>query len=82
MRANRIDSTILGPSQDSAIADYLRDLFLGVGDRIALVLKRNAAGMTPRPAMCWPIGSTRRHQRHPRWLSGVVVEPGTVGVRW
>ena len=67
------------------IAVYVRGLFLRLGDGIALVLKRDAAGMTRRPAMCWAGSqacSTRRHQRDQRWLSGVVVDPGTVGVRW
>ena len=31
-------------------------------------------------ATCRSIDSTRRHQRHQRWMSGVVVDPGTVGV--
>jgi hypothetical protein len=63
------------------LADYARGFFWGLGIAIAL-LKRKAAGMTPRPAMCWTSCSTQRHQRHERWMSGVDVDPGTVGVRW
>jgi hypothetical protein len=64
-------------------AAYARGLFWGLGDAIALILKRKAiAGTMPRPAMCWTDCSTQRHQRHERWMSGVVVDPGTVGVRW
>lgn len=76
-------------SLNALLADYARGLFLGLRKAFALILKRNAAGTaamrwcpTPRPAMCWTSCSTLRHQRHPRWLSGVVVDPGTVGVRW
>jgi hypothetical protein len=36
-------------------------------------------GMTPVAAMC-PSYSASRSQRHQRWMSGVVVDPGTVGV--
>jgi hypothetical protein len=43
----------------------------------ALVLKRMPAAAMP--AMC-SIISNRRRQRDTRWLSGVVVTPGTVGV--
>jgi hypothetical protein len=53
-------------------------------------LKRTLAGslairmyaiseMTPAPATC-PSYSATRFQRHQRWMSGVVVDPGTVGV--
>ena len=34
---------------------------------------------TPAPATC-PSYSATRFQRHQRWMSGVVVDPGTVGV--
>jgi hypothetical protein len=62
-------------------SDYARGLFWALGEAFALILKRKAtAGMTP--AMCWTSCSTQRHQRHQRWMSGVVVDPGTVGVRW
>jgi len=53
-------------------------LFLSRGYWYALSLKRMPAAMTP--ATCWDI-TNRRHQRHQRWTSGVVVvDPGTVGV--
>lgn len=48
-------------------------------------LKRTPAGslafgeMTPIAATC-PSYSGNRQQRHQRWMSGVVVDPGTVGV--
>jgi hypothetical protein len=60
-------------------------LFMSRGYWQALSLKRMPAAMTPAtiPAdmgTCWTI-SNRRHQRHERWMSGVVVvDPGTVGV--
>jgi len=63
-------------------AAYARGLFWGLGKGLALVLKRAFAGTMPRPALCWTSCSTQRHQRHERWMSGVVVDPGTVGVRW
>jgi hypothetical protein len=37
------------------------------------------SGLTPAPATC-PSYSATRCQRHQRWMSGVVVDPGTVGV--
>jgi hypothetical protein len=53
-------------------------LYLSRGYWCALSLKRMPAAMTP--ATCWTI-TNRRHQRHQRWTSGVVVvDPGTVGV--
>jgi hypothetical protein len=64
------------------LAAYARGFFWGLGDAIALLKRKAIAGMTPRPAMCWTSCSTQRHQRHERWMSGVVVDPGTVGVRW
>jgi len=71
-----------GPSPlRGLLAAYARGLFWGLGIAIAL-LKRKAAGMTPRPAVCWTSCSTQRHQRHSRWMPVVVVDPGTVGVRW
>ena len=36
-------------------------------------------GMTPAPATC-PAYTATRCQRHQRWMSGVVGDPGTVGV--
>jgi hypothetical protein len=62
------------------LADYARGFFWGLGIAIAL-LKRKAAGMTPRPAVCWTNCSTQRHVAAAT-MSGVDVDPGTVGVRW
>jgi hypothetical protein len=56
-----------------------------------LVIKRKPAGslalglmslieMTPVTAMCPAYTAATRQQRHQRWMSGVVVDPGTVGV--
>ena len=93
MAANLNDNTILGTifGQGSVIATSgrpaatlrsleasLRGLFLCLGYWLALILKRLPAGMTPAAATCWK-NSNRRHQRHQRWMSGVVVDPGTVG---
>jgi len=68
----------------------LRTLITKFARRLSLrgswcVLKRTLAGslaireMTPAPATC-PSYSATRCQRHQRWMSGVVVDPGTVGV--
>jgi hypothetical protein len=70
----------------------LRTLITGFARRLSLRgslrgLKRTLAGslaieiseMTPAPATC-PSYSATRCQRHQRWMSGVVVDPGTVGV--
>lgn len=55
-------------------------LFLSRGYWCALGLKRMpCAAMTPIAATC-RVSIDRRHQRHQRWMSGVVVDPGTVGV--
>ena len=58
-----------------------------LGSWLALVIKRMAAaGTTPGTtasvvgATC-PSYSASRRQRQQRWLLGVVVDPGTVGVR-
>jgi hypothetical protein len=72
---NGAGATSLG----SLWATYARGLFWGLGDAIAILKRKATAGMTPRPAMCWTNCSTQRHQRHQRWMSGVVVDPGTVG---
>jgi hypothetical protein len=61
-----------------------RGLLMASGYRYALSLKRKPTAMTPATipadmATCWSI-TDRRHQRHQRWMSGVVVDPGTVGV--
>jgi hypothetical protein len=58
-----------------------RGVFMASGCWYALSLKRMPAATTPIAATCWMIISDRRHQRHQRWMSGVVVvDPGTVGV--
>lgn len=61
------------------LATCERGLFMCLGYRLALASKRTPAATTPMSATCWTT-SNRRHQRHQRWLSGVVVDPGTVGV--
>ena len=69
----------------TAEAIVSRGLFIASGYWQALSLKRMPAAMTPATipadmATCWTI-SNRRHQRHERWMSGVVVvDPGKVGV--
>jgi hypothetical protein len=73
----------------------LRALITKFARRLSLrgswrALKRSLAGslaigelaisrMTPAPATC-PSYSATRFQRDQRWMSGVVVDPGTVGV--
>ena len=73
----------------------LRSLFAKFARSLSLrgswrSLKRTPAGslafgltaigrMTPIAATC-PSYSATGHQRHQRWMSGVVVDPGTVGV--
>jgi hypothetical protein len=68
----------------------LRSLITIIARRLSLrgswrSLKRTLAGslakreMTPVAATC-PSYSATRFQRHQRWMSGVVVDPGTVGV--
>ena len=90
MQANYFDNMIFGTifnGQGSVIAvdgthrTTLRSLLVEVARSLswclcswrALSLKRMPATMAPAMATC----STRRHQR---WMSGVVVDPGTVGV--
>lgn len=97
MRSNHFDSMILGTinhGQGFAIAvggthratlrvllaKFARRLSLRLGSWRALALKRMPAGVTPATATC-PSYSASRCQRHQRWMSGVVVDPGTVGVR-
>ena len=69
----------------SRAASYLeaiasRGLSIASGPQYALSLKRMPATATPT-ATCWSISDRCRHQRHQRWMSGVVVVgPGTVGV--
>lgn len=64
-----------------AAALKLRGLWMCFGYWFALVLKRQPAAATAiAPVTCRTSCSTSRHQRHQRWMSGVVVDPGTVGV--
>jgi hypothetical protein len=63
------------------VAAYVRGLSLRLGEWRALAQKR-AAGWHATPAMAaCPSNSASRRQRHERWMSGVVVDPGTVGIR-
>jgi hypothetical protein len=95
MQSNYFDSTILGTiNHGQAIAvdgmhratlremavKFARLLSLRLGAWRALAMKRALAGMTPATATC-PSYSASRRQRDQRWMSGVVVDPGTVGVR-
>jgi len=59
----------------------IRGLFMCLGQWYALSLKRKPATAyaVATTATC-RVSSDRRHQRHQRWMSGVVVGPGTVGV--
>jgi len=96
MRINHFDSMILGTITNGQgsisavegthraalrilVAKYARRLSLCLGSWRALMLKRAAAATTPAMAMC-PIDSGSRRQRDQRWLPGVVVDTGTVGV--
>ena len=96
MRFNHFDSTILGAINNGQgsinavegthrttlrvlIAKCARHLSLRLGSWHALALKRMAAGMTPTVATC-PSYSASRRQRDQRWMPGVVVDTGTVGV--
>jgi hypothetical protein len=92
MRFNHFDSTILGTIHGQAIAvegthrSALRVLIANIAWRLSMrlgawrALKRTPAGMTPAMATC-PSYSGCSPQRQQRWLPGVVVDPGTVGVR-
>ena len=63
------------------VSKFARRLSLRLGSWRALAMKRMAAaGTTPATATC-PSYSASRRQRHQRWMPGVVVDPGTVGVR-
>jgi hypothetical protein len=62
-----------------AIAIEISGIYSCLGSWLALGSKRMPAAAAA-PATCRSIDSTRRHQRHQRWMSGVVVDPGTVGV--
>jgi hypothetical protein len=93
MAANLTNNTILGTianGQANVIAAWDRlvaalraakdcGLFLSRRYWYALSLKRMPAAAIAAPATCRPIIDTRC-QRHQRWMSGVVVDPGTVGV--
>jgi hypothetical protein len=59
--------------------DYVRGLSLCLVSWRALWSKCTSTGTTPAVATCPTIASAARHQRHERWMSGVVVDPGTVG---
>lgn len=68
------------------VAKFARRLSLRLGSWRALSIKRTAGWrMTPVTAvamvaaMCPSYSATRR-QRDQRWMPGVVVDPGTVGV--
>jgi hypothetical protein len=92
MRFNQFDSTILGTIHhgQAIVVDLthrsLRVLVAKFARRFDLrlaswrALTRTPAGMTPAMAMC-PSYSALRRQRQQRWTPGVVVGPGTVGVR-
>jgi hypothetical protein len=92
MQSNHFDIAILGTihhgqaivasgTHRSALrvlfADFARRLSLRLGGWRALT--RMPATMTPAPATC-PSYSGIRSQRDKRWMPGVVVVPGTVGV--
>jgi hypothetical protein len=62
-----------------AIAIEIRGIYLCLGQWCAPNSKRTPVAAVAL-ATCRSIDSTRRHQRHQRWMSGVVVDPGTVGV--
>jgi hypothetical protein len=92
MQSNHFDSTILGTiNRGQAIAvdglhralrvlvaKFARRLVLRLGSWRALTCM--PAAMKPAVAMC-PSYSALRRQRCQRWTPGVVVGPGTVGVR-
>jgi hypothetical protein len=62
------------------VAKFARRLALRLcGWRAFAIKSMPTAGMTPAMATCPSYSATRR-QRHERWMSGVVVDPGTVGV--
>jgi hypothetical protein len=61
------------------VAQFARRLALRLRGWRASIKRMPAAGLAPATATC-PSYSATRHQRHQRWMSGVVVDPGTVGV--
>lgn len=95
MAANHTDNTILGNILGQGCVNAVRGwqtvvafaakaleasgLFKFRGPWYALIKRTPATAMTPISASC-RTSSDRRHQRHQRWMSGVVVDPGTVGV--
>jgi hypothetical protein len=78
-----INAVVAGAHHVAALRKWalvsVRGLSLRLGAWYALSLKRVPATMTPATVTCRS-SATRRDQRHMRWMSGVVVEPGTVGV--
>ena len=64
------------------VSKFVRRLSLRLGSWRALVHKAHGRrrATTPAAATC-PSYSASRRQRQQRWMSGVVVDPGTVGVR-
>ena len=79
--ANAVDLT--HRSLRVLVAKFARNLASHVGAlRLAgwRALTRTPAAMKPAVAMC-PSYSALRRQRHQRWTPGVVVGPGSVGVR-
>jgi hypothetical protein len=68
------------------VAKFARRLSLRLGSWRALSIKRTAGWRaTPMTtvavvAAACPSDSAMRRQRQQRWMSGVVVDPGTVGV--
>ena len=97
MRFNYFDNMILGTNHNGQgfvnaverthraalrilVSKIARRLSWQLGSWRALAIKRMAAAGTTPTATC-PSYSGSRRQRHQRWLLGVVVDPGTVGVR-
>ena len=92
MQSNHFDIAILGTIHhgQAIVASgkhrlALRALFTDIARRLSLrlggwrALTRMPATKTPAPATC-PSYSGSRFQRDKRWMPGVVVVPGTVGV--
>lgn len=59
---------------------FVRGLSLSLAGWRALGVKCTSTGTAPAMATCSTTPSATRRQRHERWMSGVVVDPGTVGV--
>jgi hypothetical protein len=62
------------------VAVYVRGLALRLGSWRALAFKRLPAGTTPAMAACPSHSASRRQRQEQRWMPGVVVDSGTVGV--